>query len=440
MQFRPLQKSKTSLQHVAHSLLDSHRLRRQLRGPSGFRFVIADGIALLDPQQWDKVNAGQSFFMQRNYLLMLEEAGPENIVPRYALIYDGAQPVAAVAMQIAHVAGTRLGKEKSQHQASEADKAEVKGKRKKALALLKRALDPATRSLQAGLHERVLVCGNLLSYGFHGITFAEGVVRENVWPAIAEALYRVRRAEKLSGQTDFVLIKDLTPEQLAPSNILAKLSYRELETEPNMVLDLSPEWKTHADYLASLQSKYRSAVKQQIFKPLEAAGFVVEHLSDLGAHAERLHELYLHVHQQAGMRLFTLPLVYFPALAQVAGENLLCSVVKKDEHIVGFILTLKDGETALGYHIGFDKQDSALADLPIYLRLLHASIADACALGCKRLSLGRTALEPKARLGAKPEAISVWLRHRQPVMNVFVRNLLGMVHHDEAPERNPFKK
>ena len=40
------------------------------------------------------------------------------------------------------------------------------------------------------------------------------------------------------------------------------------------------------------------------------------------------------------------------------------------------------------------------------LRLLHASIADAIALGATELSFGRTALEPKARLGAKPQADS----------------------------------
>ena len=68
------------------------------------------------------------------------------------------------------------------------------------------------------------------------------------------------------------------------------------------------------------------------------------------------------------------------------------------------------------------------------------AIADAMQLGCSRLSLGRTALEPKARLGAQAQAITVWMRHRQPVMNVFVRNLLCVIPHEEAPERNPFKK
>ena len=432
MQFHPIQQSSKSLKNVAHSLADAHRLRRQLRRPTGFRFVIADGIALLDPVQWDAIVAQQSFFMQRQYLHMLEEAGPENIEVRYVMIYDGAQAVAAMALQIANVSGSRMLKTRS------AEKELAKPKNP--LSLLKRALGPAARSLQAGLRERILVCGNLLSYGFHGIAFAPQVERSEVWPAIAEALYRVRRAEKLSGQTDFILIKDITPEQLAASAILAKLSYRELETEPNMVLQLQPEWKSHEDYLASMQSKYRSAVKQQVLKPIEAAGLKVERLSDISAHAERLHELYLQVHEKASMRLFTLPLVYFPALAEVAGENLLCSVVKHEDLIIGFMMTLKDGDTAYGYHIGFDKSQESYSKLPIYLRLLHASIADACTLGCSRLSLGRTALEPKAGLGAKAEAISVWVRHRQPVMNVFVRNLLGMVHHDEAPDRNPFKK
>ena len=77
--------------------------------------------------------------------------------------------------------------------------------------------------------------------------------------------------------------------------------------------------------------------------------------------------------------------------------------------------------------------------LPIYLRLLHTTIADAISWGCKSLSLGRTALEPKAALGAKPEPMSVWLRHRVPAMNWMMRGVLDAVTHDEAPERNPFK-
>jgi uncharacterized protein Smg (DUF494 family) len=98
---------------------------------------------------------------------------------------------------------------------------------------------------------------------------------------------------------------------------------------------------------------------------------------------------------------------------------------------------VRDGETAVGYYIGFDRKASA--DCPIYLRLLQAVVPDALKLGCRRLSLGRTALEPKARIGAKPQPMRVYIRHRVPMLNVLVRGLLHTISHDEAPERNPFK-
>jgi hypothetical protein len=52
---------------------------------------------------------------------------------------------------------------------------------------------------------------------------------------------------------------------------------------------------------------------------------------------------------------------------------------------------------------------------------------------------GRAALEPKAALGAKPEPMTVWLRHRLRALNWLLRGMPGAVPHNEAPERNPFK-
>ncbi len=416
----------------AANLIKAQKLRKALRRPSGLKFVIADGIALLNGVQWDQVVGQSTFFLGRDYLYMLEQDGPENIVPRYVLIFEDEQPVAAVYLQIASVSGSKLGKKKEVVEVVKA---------KNPLALIRNALAPAANGLSEGLRERILVCGNLLSYGFHGVAFAEGVDKAALWPAVAEAIYRIRRAEKLSGQTDFILIKDIIPSEAPHIEVLSKLSYRSLETEPNMVLDIAPEWKNYDGYLASLASKYRSSVRQQILKPIEAAGCVVEHIADLEQYGERLHALYMQVHEKASLRLFTLPASYFAALEQAAGGNLLCSIIRRKDDIndlLGFIITLKDGAMAYGYHIGFDRH--AGETLPLYLRLLHASIADAMQLGCSQLSLGRTALEPKARLGAQAQPITVWMRHRQPVMNVFVRNLLRVIPHEEAPERNPFKK
>ena len=96
---------------------------------------------------------------------------------------------------------------------------------------------------------------DLLTDGQHAVAVAPDVEPDSVWPAVAEALYRVRRAEKLAGQAGFVLIKDVPLADNAGVSQLEGLGYRSIETEPNMVLALDPAWRTHADYLASMASK-----------------------------------------------------------------------------------------------------------------------------------------------------------------------------------------
>jgi predicted N-acyltransferase len=203
-----------------------------------------------------------------------------------------------------------------------------------------------------------------------------------------------------------------------------------------MVLELPTRWRSYEDYLASLTSKYRKAARQ-IEKEVAAAGCTVEELPDAGRRAAELHGLYMQTHRNARLRLVTLPEGFIPTLAARLGEELRCTVVRRGEELLGFVTTVRDGETAVGYYIGFDRQ--ANAEFPVYFRLLQSVVADAIRLGCRRLSLGRTALEPKARLGARPAPMRVWIRHRIPALNVVVRALLHTVSHDDAPDRNPFK-
>ena len=418
---------------VRARLADRREARRTLRQPSGFRIAIADAIAQLDPAAWDAVAADASWFFSRDYLAMLERVPPSVVEPRYALVCDAQGPVAVVVLQWAEVDGTRL----RPLPATGDDE----------LNPLRRLVDtlsrPARRAFATRLRERVLVCGNLLTYGQHAVAMSPDVEPDSVWPAVAEVLYRVRRAEKLAGQAGFVLIKDIQPAADTGVARLADIGYKGVETEPNMVLALDAAWKTHADYLGGLTSKYRSAVKNQILQPIEQAGLAVRAYVPAGVLARRTHELWLGVHRNAALRPFTLHDDYFSELAATAGQRVRFAGLfdgpdDAPEALLGFIVTLADVDEALAYHIGFVQDDPR--GLPLYLRLLHASVADAIALGASSLSFGRTALEPKARLGARPQQMQVWLRHRQPVFNRIVRQLTAFAHHAEAPETNPFKK
>lgn len=396
------------LVHKAKAIHERHRERHR---PSGFGFALADSIDYLDAARWQAVTREASVYLSPPYLRVLETAGPDNLRQRYALIFQGREPVAAVAAQVVTISAAKLPKSK--------------------------AAQLAAKPLER-LEERMLVCGNLLSWGMHGVSFAEGANRAEVWPAVAEALYRLRRADRLFGDMDLVMLKDIPNESADGIESLKRFSYRELETEPNMVLPIAPSWNSYDDYLASLTSSYRKTARK-ITKEVEAAGARVERLTteETIQQAATIHELYGKVHERQKLRLITLSPDFIPSLAAAFGDDFRCNVIRKDQQTLGFVTTLKDGKTAVGYYIGFDS--AANAEMPIYFRLLQTVIEDAIELGCERLSLGRTALEPKARLGAKPEPMSVWIRHRIQAMNFVVKGLLQTISHEEAPERSPFK-
>lgn len=358
------------------------------RRPTGFGFALAESVSQLDTAAWDGLTAGSSFFLSRRYLGALEASAPGNLSPRCALLYKGRRPVAAVSCQLVRVKAARL-----------------------------------------------LVCGNLSSWGQHAAAFAPDLDPAELWPGVAEALYRIRRAERLSGRTDFVVVKDL-PESDAGAQALRRFGYRPIATDPDMVLELRPEWRGFPGYLAGLQSKYRSAIKG-VAKKLDAAGCVVAPIADPAAEALRLHGLYRQVLEASRVHPVELPAAYWPALAAAAGPDLRLTGIRRDGALLGFAATVRDGDTAVAYYLGYNR---ALRDeLPLYFRLLHANIEAALDWGCQRVSFGRTSLEPKAQLGAKPVPTNLWARHPNPLVNGVLRNFYGAVPHDEAPERDPFK-
>jgi predicted N-acyltransferase len=390
----------------AKQLRENHRERHR---PTGFGFALADSVDFLNASHWDSVTANKTVFLSRDYLRALETAGPENSRQRYALIYRGRTPVAAVSAQAVKAS------------ASSVPKSEL---RRSIAVPLKR------------VEQNILVCGNLLSWGCHGVAFGTGEDPSVLWPAVAEALYRIRRADQLQSSTDLIMVKDVPGHMMNAAGALKRISYRPLETEPNMVLSLSPQWRTFEDYLAALTANYRKVARKTI-EQIKAAGCSVETLDNVAERGSHLHALYLQVHHRQKMRLVSLHQNFIPTLASTFQDRFRCTVLKKGEDLLGFVTTLKDGETAVGYYIGFDTE--ANREMPVYFRLLQAVVDDAIQMGCRQVSFGRTALEPKARLGAKPDPFHIWVRHRVPAMNVLVRSLLHAIPHDEAPERSPFK-
>lgn len=380
------------------------------RRSTGLQFALADRVDFLNPTHWDSL-AEQTVFLSRDYLRVLEQHAPDNLRTRYAMAYDDGRPVAIMLFQRVKVSGDRLRKHGS-----------------------KRLLDKPI----AKLEEHLLVCGNLLVWGARSVAFAPDVDRSQLWNAVAESLYRLRRADKLLGESNLAMIKDFDANDTEAVDVLRLLGYRSVETEPDMVLSLKPAWKHFDDYLANLTSSYRSAAKRL---PKDCAAenitFRLVDAAEMTARQVELQGLYDQVHQAQGLRLASLTPGYLGAMAHALGDRFVCRVAERDGRWLGFITSVKDGDTAIGYYVGYDREANAQA--PIYLALLQSTIEDAIGFGATRLSLGRTALEPKSKMGCKPEPLACAVRHRVSALNWAISALTRTADPDAPPERSPFK-
>jgi len=394
-------------------LVDTHRRHIERHTVTGCVFVLADRVRLINRSQWELIAQHQSVFLSWDYLHALEAHPPENVESRYAVIYHPEQldaPLAIVHCQLATLSLTNF-------------QARSPGEDQEALT--------------SWISSRVLICGNVLSSGLHGVAFSPEADLELGWRAVAEVIYKMRRAEQLQGVVDGAVIKDVSSDHLSGTAVLSRYSYRTIKTDPDMVITLTDAMSTFEDYLTGLRSKVRRKVKK-VARELEQSGYTSSRLDDIGPHEPRLLELYRLVEAGSDVRLASISKGYLTAMSDALGDRFVCSVIRREGEIVAFVTTVKDRERGLSYYVGFDREmsDSGV----IYRRLLQLSIEDALAMGCKKISLGRTALEAKANLGAKPVPLYVWARHRVPTVNFFARKLFRLVPSSVAPERTVFKQ
>lgn len=387
-------------------LKKQYRARQTRWTPTGDQFAFADSVNFLNPADWDAATDGRGALFTRAYLNCLEEHSPQQLTFKYGIIYRNQAPIASLVMQILDTD-------------------------------LSVFVPKDSRRAWGGklINQRIFLCGSLLCWGNRGVAVRRGIEEAAVWPSVAEALYRVRRSARLSGETDFVLVRDL-PADCAHSAVLSDYSYSPVDVEADMVLDLR-DWKSYDDYLSSLQSKYRKAAKD-IRKKLEKADCVVEDLDAPERYESRLHELYQAVWQEADVRPVEFSPKYLGALKTALKDDYAYIVIRRQDHVLGFVTLIKDEDTAIGYILGFDREEAR--ELPLYLRLLQAVVERAIEWGCRRISFGGTALEPKARLGAQPQKRQVWARHRLAPLNVMVSPFLASLSPQQPPDRNPFKQ
>lgn len=367
---------------------------------------------------------GASFFLQRRYLSFLESVLPSSVQPCYAIVYRDGRPIMGLSTQVLNVTQEYLDRASGTVDSRNAPAASV-------ISGPGRYLRSA---LLRGLFRRVLICGSLYTTGIHGFACIPEL-RQDPAPILDEALAQLRLRIRAPHPIGFTVIKD--PAQ-CEYDALSSYGYRRCPTEPDMVLDLDPAWRSHEDYLGALRSRYRRAARH-VLEQCDRANAEIVRPSRLDDIDETLYALYEEVESRAKIRVSSMPPGFLPGLCLAAGpDGFRCSTMRMGGQIAGFVASVKDRDTSMALCAGIDYR--ALKSAPVYLRLLHAALEDAIDMGCARLSLGRTAYEPKARLGARPVARWIWMRHQRPLLNAALTPLLNRIPNEPVPERHVFRK
>ncbi|MDE0600124.1 MAG: hypothetical protein OSB51_13250, partial [Dokdonia donghaensis] len=88
----------------------------------------------------------------------------------------------------------------------------------------------------------------------------------------------------------------------------------------------------------------------------------------------------------------------------------------------------------IGLNYEFNKTDA------VYQRMLNDYIRQGLSLGVKEINLGRTASEIKSTLGAVPEQLRCYIKHRRTATNMLFKPLVRQIEMTEYKQHTPFKK
>lgn len=375
------------------------------------QLVLAERLAHLDASAWDTLTAHESVFVQRPFLTALERAAPPNLSPRYALLFLDDAPVAALVLQLVRVEGR--------------------------VAL---SVEPPLAPMAQLIDERALVLGNLAAWGTTGLVLSPHLTapqRALVWAEALRLVDRLRRFEKHEGTINVSFVRDACAPSAEEPRVLELAGYQRVPSGPDLVLQVDPAWRTFDGYLASLQSKRRRAVKKTL-EDVEAAGYRLVSLDEeaLVKSAPRLEALYGQVWSNADVRPLKLSGAFFVELQRQLRSNCVIVGLERDGVLDAFGVSLRSGREAVGYYLGFERAQN----VPLYLRLLIRIVEQGLAWGAERISMGRTAEEPKVRLGAEPGGSALWVKHRTPPLNWAVGAILQSLQEPRVERHSVFRQ
>ena len=268
-----------------------------MRSLNNYSFQIFSATHNLPPD-WNDL-AAHNIFLTTNYLQVLEESAPQNMVCHFIGIFDNDILIGIALSQFLDLNGLAT------------------------FGTRDYCLKTAVRNIVfRNFASHVLFIGNNMLTGQNAFAFSSTA-------DIPEALKTLKNAGAALGRLfktnkkkiHITTFKDFNDEDLRHFNIPEfKNNYR-FSTQPSMVFKILENWKSEQDYVDALSKKYRDQYKRARKK---STGVLKKkmNLAEIIANETRIYDLYLQVAKNAPFNTFFLSKKHFRIFKEKLHETL----------------------------------------------------------------------------------------------------------------------
>lgn len=374
---------------------------------------------------WNSCVKPDNLFLTENYLQTVEASNLPGLQTRYAVIKYHTDSRAVLYFQIVNLSDKGLG--------GILNLDEYGG----LASSLSSRINDLLFSPGGDKSSYLMVCGNLLVSGDHGVAATDK-------EAFSKALQCITAAKKIIGQSlgsnarlVAFMVKDFYEDKNVQAAPILKRDYFLLNTDPEMIFTVNPEWNSFEDYLAALSSKYRIRANNAKTK---LGNVTIKDLS-LAEIIEKEQELFLlndQVIRKAPVKLIRPSSSYFINLKKNFGDHYNIKAFALDGKMIAFTSALWNEHHYEAHYIGIDYAYNT--EYSLYQNILYSYINDAILSCSSKLFFGRTALEIKSTVGAKPHQLYCYFRFANRVINTLARPMVSSTGPQNWIPRDPFKK
>ena len=349
---------------------------------------VFDRIGDVPQERWDALLDGRSLTFSHAFWELIEHSGMDDFRCRYVLFRHASGRTCALATVYSTTTDIAIF----------------------APPWLRGLLASIRRMFPHFLKLRMLECGTPVTLNSPPLVIADRADSDEVISRLHQWLQATARSE---GHW-IVVVRDFEPDAAPLRALFERLGYHMAQGLPNAYLDIA--WPTWEDYLASMQSYYRSKLLKRLRTAQEA---LMRHelVEDFAGLAETLFRQWRVVHESAvEFQREVLTPGFYREFAERMGPQSKVLLFYGGDQLIGHALLLHDGDLLRWLYFGRNEA----ANDGLYLYAGHAVIDTAIRLRVKRLEMGLTTYPIKQDLGARLTPIRLALRSPSRLIDPFI--------------------